>query len=386
MIDFISGKAIIEDQDIKAFEFFEHYIKKGLQPYDKDVGKPIPPPDVMQKRLRLKEAKNVLRNLEERLVELRLPPERIKKGRMTLPQALKAFGQPLKEETEGKIKRIKGEINTLMKELSTIKNDSWVNYDLPVSATEAKKVLDDIVSYLYKVKETQKYIDKKPTERDEIKGDEIAFPKYAFTKIGKFHPGKTHYDLIFKNQPIRLKGLGADYIYYLMRNYKHPNKIDVVKLWGKLSGIPEEDPNNEEFKKTIDKQAIERIRTSPDEEFVEMTDIKTIGQIRENIKDLQEEKEEAKKNNDYGRIDAIKTKLDELYKYLSESTIQGRIKTFSSQKNRIIDRVRKAMENTLSEIRKDNEEAYNHLSTAFKPLTSDPKSYKPTEDIPWKFN
>lgn len=152
MSKFISGKAIIEDQDIKPFEFFENYIKKGLQPYDRDVGKPIPPPDVMQKRLRLKEAKNVLRNLEEKLVELRLHPEQIKK-RMTLSQALKGFGHPIEEKTEGEIKKTKGEINTLIKELSTIKDDSWINYDLPVSATETKNILDDIVSYLYKVKE-----------------------------------------------------------------------------------------------------------------------------------------------------------------------------------------------------------------------------------------
>ena len=168
MSKYIPGEEALRRLDIRDFEFFDDYVKTGLiQPYS--IGKPVPPPDVMQKRLRLKEAKNVLQNLEERLAELRLPPEQIKKGKMTLPQALKSFEFPIEKETEGKIKRIKEEINTLKKGLSTIKNDSWVNYDLPLVATEAKQVLDDIVSYLYKEKEVQKYTDKKPIKQDEVK-------------------------------------------------------------------------------------------------------------------------------------------------------------------------------------------------------------------------
>lgn len=196
-----------------------------------------------------------------------------------------------------------------------------------------------------------------PLPDDKATGLEIASSKYAFIKLGKLDLGKTHYDFIFKNQTIRLRGLGADYIYYLMRYYKYPDKIDVVQLLSDLG-------------KPFDQK--------PSEQRVEKIDKKALAQV---IKKLNLGKQGEQKLKD---IACDEPELIE--RYLKESTFRGKIKTFSNEKDKIIDSVRKAMANILSEIRRSNEEAYNHLHTAFKPLKSNPKSYTPTEDIPWKFN
>jgi hypothetical protein len=52
MSKFIEGKKLLNIYNIRDFELFE-CVKKGLQPYNKDNGKPIPPPNIPQKRQKL---------------------------------------------------------------------------------------------------------------------------------------------------------------------------------------------------------------------------------------------------------------------------------------------------------------------------------------------
>lgn len=185
---------------------------------------------------------------------------------------------------------------------------------------------------------------------------------YAFIKVGKTG---SEYDFIFKGERIRLNTYGADYMYYLMRYYKYPENIDVVDLATNL-GKHSDKKSNEDRDEKIDKKGIQ--------------------QITKKIESLEDELLEAETNNDFEKAHYKKEELKKLKDQFKRDTFQGKGKTFSSNKDKVLGRIRKAMERTLDEIHKENEEAYEHLHTAFFPLNSNPKSYKPTKNIPWKFS
>lgn len=122
-----------------------------------------------------------------------------------------------------------------------------------------------------------------------------------------------------------------------------------------------------------------------DESWQEVTDKRTLKDVRENIEDLEDQKKDAERNNDQYRVSHLTEEIEKLNEYCTGSQFQGRLKAFSDHKKRIADRIRKALTRALQEIQKHDEKAHDHLRRAFSPLYSPRKSYKPSEDVPsWK--
>jgi hypothetical protein len=196
--------------------------------------------------------------------------------------------------------------------------------------------------------------------------------EYVFVKTGPT------WKIVFEGREMAgLEGSGFEYLHYLIENYRHPKEIEVDELFKAIEkNIPTdrtmEDPDlHESFQE--------------DESWQEVTDKRTLKDVRENIEDLEDQKKDAERNNDQYRVSHLTEEIEKLNEYCTGSQFQGRLKAFSDHKKRIADRIRKALTRALQEIQKHDEKAHDHLRRAFPPLYSPQKSYKPSEDVPsWK--
>ena len=111
----ISGQKIIEQKDIEPIDFFDDYIKTGLQPHNQ-AGHPISPADVL-------ETIHDTRNLID------------KAARMSDEDA----------DSEKTIEKI----NKAGEVIGPIRNVDWEDFELPNYEPEAKAILDELLNAIY---------------------------------------------------------------------------------------------------------------------------------------------------------------------------------------------------------------------------------------------
>lgn len=154
MSNFKTGKEVLQDWIIKDFELFG-FIKEGLQPYD-IFGRPLPPPDISSKKFQLNDLRKKADSLKSYNFWIRLSPqertEYFKKDPIA-GYAVQQGSRLAQSEYDKAMERIE----QIEKELSQIMDlNSWVHYEFPESAQEARRVLDVLVSANYKINDLEK--------------------------------------------------------------------------------------------------------------------------------------------------------------------------------------------------------------------------------------
>ena len=151
MSNFKTGKEIINEWQIKDFEFFEH-VKAGLQPYDQ-FGRLLSPPDSSQKL-------QALKTIEKRLDDTGNDPKGLKfeaLQELYKKNPSRAFGEAFyADKAQKELTRLLGEKERIEEEISGTDIYSWMNYELPESAQEARRLLDIILSVNYRIKDLEK--------------------------------------------------------------------------------------------------------------------------------------------------------------------------------------------------------------------------------------
>jgi hypothetical protein len=171
---FITGNEFIISRRIRSFQLFSDYVQKGLQPYS-STGKPIPPPDVRQNKLRLQKYQEKKEELERRLLTFGLPfRDRKKIEEMTSEEKIRFAQTALMQHQhsgeigylEEELSKTKKEIENIEKNLSAVKDETWKKYTLPDSEPERKKVIDELENALYDTEEIKKKFDLRVTIKD----------------------------------------------------------------------------------------------------------------------------------------------------------------------------------------------------------------------------
>ena len=141
MTKYKTGKEIIDELNIKDFEFFNDHVKKGLQPLDK-LGRPLSPTSVSEKAMRINEITHRIITLEEDMSQIEDTDIFIEKS----------------DAREALIR----EINRIEKAPSLNDRDGqapdmdWSDFNLPGSDSEAQAVIAELIRSLYNVEEIEK--------------------------------------------------------------------------------------------------------------------------------------------------------------------------------------------------------------------------------------
>ncbi|RKX62138.1 MAG: hypothetical protein DRP37_02340 [Thermodesulfobacteriota bacterium] len=203
--NWISGKGIILDKNLRDFELFG-LVKKGLQPYSSDLGEPVLPPTMQEKKDFLQRAEVILAdlqfNLQLNLIVPYQPMPVSKDTNILTPQKkltdkqkesqkakkLHEAKQNLKEENSDllslliesrrtlrvfedptihhktleeiklihidRIKDVKKLIEDIKEELSK-ESGNWADY-IPRSQEEEKQIIQELLTYIYKVEEVNR--------------------------------------------------------------------------------------------------------------------------------------------------------------------------------------------------------------------------------------
>lgn len=219
-----TGNNLIEKLDIEGFRLFE-FVTKGLQPHSPTTGRPIPPPNIKQKKLELQRLKKGLKILV------------LVRRRMDLPKLTEAFiynkyplllpavlvierRRPQLEHIEKDIKETENKIDTLTTEISKA-GHSWENYKLPEA--KAVSIIDALKDYKYnpedvaEVEKSVKPIKKKLRPVQEVK---IKIQNKA-KELWEETPSITIADMINHPQivPFRKKKDGSFYTEKVVRNW-----------------------------------------------------------------------------------------------------------------------------------------------------------------------
>ena len=120
MSKWISGKELIEQDNLKDIELFQDYVAKGVQPYN-DLGQPVSPSDILTKILDVKALKDEWDDHE------------------------RASHRPVEEdEAHFRAERtfsLQREIENAEHGLKAAKGVSWTDYELPGDPQQAKAIL-----------------------------------------------------------------------------------------------------------------------------------------------------------------------------------------------------------------------------------------------------
>lgn len=91
--------------------------------------------------------------------------------------------------------------------------------------------------------------------------------------------------------------------------------------------------------------------------FIPATDTQTIIEVKRELNKVRKSLEEAKKNNDLGRVDILQTEEDALANYLYTTLNKnGTIKNLNNNHRKDIKSITRAIDSALQEIRKESEE------------------------------
>ena len=203
--NWISGQGIILYKDLRDFELFR-LVKKGLQPYSSDLGEPVLPPTMREKKDFFQKAESILAHLQlnlrlnlvdpyqpmpvardtniltpqKKLTDKQKESQKAKKLHeakqnlkdedsdllhllMDSRRTLRVFEDPtthhktLEEIKLAHIDRIK-EVEKLIKDINeelSEESEDWADYT-PRSQEEKKRIIQELLDYNYKVEEVNR--------------------------------------------------------------------------------------------------------------------------------------------------------------------------------------------------------------------------------------
>lgn len=185
----------------------------------------------------------------------------------------------------------------------------------------------------------------------------------------RFGGGKP--DFIFNQE-------GAAILEYLLT---HPNQsFDVGDVW-KAVGLDRQGPNAAEaLAKGKDDSLTE---TGQLEGHQTIADKRYIGEVYEELRELDEEIAEARRNNDSGRLEAAETKRENLCAHVGKLMTPGkRLRAFATSRKKRIDATRRSMQRLLAHIRKKHPAFADHLSPVVLKIGAK-LEYHPAAPIEW---
>jgi hypothetical protein len=155
-------------------------------------------------------------------------------------------------------------------------------------------------------------------------------------------------------------------------------KLKGMAYISELLSQPRKEISASELKQIIDK------RNKPQEQISQqrVCDRQAIEEIKEEIKRLKLELEEAKKNNDDAAEKRIQQDLDKMSDYLENNKgIGSQIRQFTDQVEKDRTSVTKAINRALEKIKEHNNNLYLHLTKSIN--TGADLSYQPERQIEW---
>jgi hypothetical protein len=265
MSKWISGKDLIEEMGLDAFELLELVIK-GLQPHDQSY-KPIPLPDTQEKQTELRELREELKVWNSRCSsggrltyqEYMGPYSNLKLPKQKGP-ILSTHGSDSDrvEYLERGIKRIEAKIEILKGELQTLNTVSWTKYELSDDNATVEAVINCLIAYNYKSDEVEEIIDlqTQTVGMPESKNDLIAISFYQdndVCKIGEKGAEKTlnhlkgfeYIAFIIRHKNDSFTALEVYHFGDIPEELKYLNKIDYQKI-GNTSVLKKSIKNLEE--------------------------------------------------------------------------------------------------------------------------------------------
>lgn len=208
---------------------------------------------------------------------------------------------------------------------------------------------------------------------DHTKLGVLSEKRYAFYNEG---PG---WRIIFDGTPISpLTTKGFKYIHFLVSNKHEIFTID------KLVDLDEENTDTRHKKSRFDpKINSSKLGKTP------LLDNKYIHDLKDKIKRLRKDIDEADRTEDWERKEKKEEELEKIVDYFEKNVryVGGtkKLRCFSDASIKNQRRIAKNIERSLNEIKKWNEDAYRHFHDALAPIDSYIQSYFPLidEDIDW---
>jgi hypothetical protein len=231
-----------------------------------------------------------------------------------------------------------------------------------IQETEAKEQRSDIPSEI--AKEAPSTEQKESIDTTE-QGRSTKEAEYVFRKIGPT------WEIVFETK--RTPGLtdtGWIYIHYLVANPR--KKFTSIQL-SALDGI-----NPEEIGR---KKEIEDFQNTQDESRKPFKD-EYLDKLNADRESYIEIIQEAERDNNSERASDYEQKLEELNKVICEY-LNSKKPDVEFELKKATQRVGRAIERAVNELKPHNEQAWSHFDQALKPFRSSPHSYHPTTKIPW---
>lgn len=148
MSKWVSGQHLLNSYGINGLEFFDDYVRKGLQPYN-DLGRPISPSYVVDK------ITNIAR-LKEQYDEKRYSEEEVGDNE------LKKFDATIGHDLLVQIKNYD-------KWAVSVSDLDWNEFELPEMEAEAKLVFIELVGSMYHIEDIKKFFGVPEYEINKIK-------------------------------------------------------------------------------------------------------------------------------------------------------------------------------------------------------------------------
>mgnify|MGYP001828716259 CR=1 FL=1 len=174
MSKWFSGSELTERWGIPGFELF-NYIIKGLQPYDRETGQPVPSPEIQSKMKELRYSRDLLKKgfLGEKnpAIILAIKHLRRSKEENRIFEALERWDRRSQREI------LKKRIKTLENEIY-VAGDTWKGYCQPDPKKERLRLVSEVLKYIYKsddVENVEKLYNL--AQKESIETDQIGLPE-----------------------------------------------------------------------------------------------------------------------------------------------------------------------------------------------------------------
>jgi len=176
--------------------------------------------------------------------------------------------------------------------------------------------------------------------------------------------------------------VGMDYIQYLLKHpwRKFPIKLLDLELWGTIP--PEKaSPHSKTREEKLEKEGLS---IGYDDTYDTSIDQQTLKECKTKIADLEDELEEAEKNDDIQKVADIKYELDQYKSYLSGSLgVDGKPRKVKTTSERARKKISNAVKRANDKIKKIHPPLWNHLNRSIS--TGDYIVYNPDPVPPWDF-
>lgn len=152
MSEWISGKELLDNFNIKGIELLK-FVTDGLQPHNQ-IGKPSPPPPIKMKFTELERVKKRLAELNDF-------------NKFSDPRPIIKYRRSKAAKThKDEIHKLNEKVALLEQELSNPTAITWANYIAADSEEEVEKIINLLVSSLYKSEDVSTLENSIATQRD----------------------------------------------------------------------------------------------------------------------------------------------------------------------------------------------------------------------------